>query len=136
MRLEPAGPEREPRAITAELFGGRFQGGGWVTLALPEFSVNGTLADVDLSRLAQEVARGGGIFAERSRRRSTCTAAGGSINGLGGRGRVHLSEADIYELPVMISMLKLLSIREPNTRRSSPVISFSASKARTSTSTR
>ena len=37
-----------------------------------------------------------------------------TVHGLGGRGRIWLREADVYELPVMVSLLKILSIREPN----------------------
>ncbi len=39
----------------------------------------------------------------------------GDMNSLSGLGDLRLSEADIYQLPAMVSMLKLLSIREPNT---------------------
>ena len=39
---------------------------------------------------------------------------GHDVRSLGGRGRVELHDADIYELPVMISLLKILSIREPD----------------------
>ncbi|MGO8745846.1 MAG: AsmA-like C-terminal region-containing protein [Thermoguttaceae bacterium] len=113
---QPAVPERQPRAITAELFGGRVQAGGWVTLALPEFDVGGTFANVDLSRLAQEAAPGRRNLRGKIAASISLHGTGRSANGLGGRGRVHLSEADIYELPVMISMLKLLNLREPNTK--------------------
>jgi len=39
---------------------------------------------------------------------------GTSRNALSGRGSLALSDADIYELPVMISLLKILSIRAPD----------------------
>ena len=38
-----------------------------------------------------------------------------NLNSLWGRGEFRLSEADIYELPAMVSLLKLLSIRRPDT---------------------
>jgi hypothetical protein len=40
--------------------------------------------------------------------------AGTSRNAISGRGSLRLSDADIYELPVMISLLKILSIRAPD----------------------
>lgn len=38
-----------------------------------------------------------------------------NLNLLWGRGEFRLSEADIYELPAMVSLLKILSIRRPDT---------------------
>ena len=39
---------------------------------------------------------------------------GRTLNGLEGSGRVWLRDANVYELPVMIAMLKILSFREPS----------------------
>ena len=36
-------------------------------------------------------------------------------NRLSGQGNIQLREADVYELPVMIRLLKILSIKRPNT---------------------
>ncbi len=41
------------------------------------------------------------------------TAAG--LHTLQGNGQVRLREADIYELPVMVQLLKVLSLRQPDT---------------------
>ena len=40
--------------------------------------------------------------------------SGRTRNSLSGSGRIRLSKADVYELPVMISLLKILSIRPPD----------------------
>jgi hypothetical protein len=40
---------------------------------------------------------------------------GSSLHDLGGRGTVQLRDADIYQLPAMVSLLKLLSVRLPDT---------------------
>ncbi|KKK56735.1 hypothetical protein LCGC14_3061560 [marine sediment metagenome] len=40
--------------------------------------------------------------------------SGRSINALAGQGNIRLRKADIYELPLMISLLKILSIRQPD----------------------
>jgi len=37
-----------------------------------------------------------------------------SSNAIGGQGKIQLGNANIYELPLMISMLKILSIRVPD----------------------
>jgi len=39
---------------------------------------------------------------------------GRSLNALAGHGNIRLRDADIYELPLMIALLKILSIREPD----------------------
>jgi hypothetical protein len=42
------------------------------------------------------------------------TGTGHTRNLLNGKGTIRLTEADVYELPVMLSMLKILSIRPPD----------------------
>ncbi len=42
------------------------------------------------------------------------SGAGWTRNALLGRGTIRLSEGNVYELPVMISLLKILSIRPPD----------------------
>ncbi len=113
---QPAASERAPRQITARLFGGNIGADGWVDLSGPRYEVRADLSGADLARLAEQVAPNhrnlrGTIAAE-----VTLRGAGRSLDGLGGGGRVQLREADIYELPAMVSLLKLLSIREPNTK--------------------
>ncbi len=113
-RKEAAGG-RNPRPITADLFGGKFVGDGWATLGPePRYAVNATLLDADLAQCAREVIAG------RQRLRGTITATadlsgrGWSRNSLAGRGTIRLSNGNVYELPVMISLLKILSIRPPD----------------------
>jgi hypothetical protein len=42
------------------------------------------------------------------------TGSGWSRNAMLGHGRIRLSEGNVYELPVMVSLLKILSIRPPD----------------------
>ena len=108
-------PAEQPRPLTGRLFDGAVMADGWVALgAIPRYRFTARLVQADLSRCAQEVMTGrqnlrGKVFASVDLRGS-----GRSINGLGGVGRIQLRDADIYELPVMISLLKILSIREPD----------------------
>jgi hypothetical protein len=115
----PAGaPPRtaeQPRPITANLFGGTLYGSGWVALgAEPRYAVHADLAQADLARCAQEVTAG------RQNLRGVIAAtidlhgSGHSCNAMGGQGSVWLRDADIYELPLMIALLKILSIRPPD----------------------
>jgi len=104
-----------PRPLTARLFGGTLYGDAWVALGeVPRYAIRAHLAQGDLSRVAREVIAGkqelrGAVYANVE-----LAGAGRSLNALGGRGRLWLRECDIYELPLMVRLLKILSIREPN----------------------
>jgi hypothetical protein len=106
---------RTPRSISANLFGGIISGDGQVALgAEPVYHLNAVLTHADLARLALEVIDGkqrlqGNIWAKVK-----LDGVGTNRNALSGRGSLALSDADIYELPVMISLLKILSIRAPD----------------------
>jgi hypothetical protein len=103
------------RPLTAQLFGGTLYGNAWADLGTSQrFELNATLSDADLGRLAQQWVPGrqnltGTILASISLR-----GQGRSLNALGGHGSVQLRNADIYELPVMIALLKILSVRSPD----------------------
>jgi len=111
-----ATPGQAPPRITAQAYGGQLAGDAWVTLdEVPRFFVRASLENADLKRCADELFRGpqdlrGVVAAEIN---LTGSAAGSHT--FQGTGTTHLRNADIYELPVMVSMLKLLSIREPDT---------------------
>jgi hypothetical protein len=45
---------------------------------------------------------------------STQLWGGEELHALRGEGRIRLREADVYELPVMVAMLKVLSVRAPD----------------------
>jgi hypothetical protein len=111
-----AGRESEKtRHVTARLFGGQIESDGWVALeGEPRFSLHADLSQADLSLCARELAPGqqklrGSIAATVDLR-----GTGKSTNTLGGNGSIRLTNGDIYELPLMISMLKMLSIRPPD----------------------
>lgn len=114
---EPADPNRRPRPLTASLFGGHLYGDIWVQLgSVPRFGLQATLSEADLSRCAKEVIVGrqnlqGKILATLELR-----GAGRSVHCLGGHGSIRLRDADVYELPLMISLLKILSVRPPDTK--------------------
>jgi len=106
---------RTPRPITAHLFGGKLNGDGWATLAAePRYALGATLIDADLARCAKEVMAG----RQRLRGKITATAdltgRGWTRNSLAGGGTIRLSDGDVYELPIMIALLKILSIRPPD----------------------
>jgi hypothetical protein len=107
--------QEKPRPVTARLFGGVFEGDGWVALGgEPRYGLRGTLAGADLARCAQEIMPGQQRLRGKIAAAVDLTGSGRSTNSLSGRGTIRLRDADVYELPVMIALLKLLSVRAPD----------------------
>jgi hypothetical protein len=104
-----------PRPLMAVAFDGAIYASGWVLFGPnPRYAISVAVNQADLSRCAQELtasrprATGRVIataeFSGSPRNRSTIV----------GRGRIELTQANIYELPVMLSLLKILSVRPPD----------------------
>ncbi len=100
--------------VTANLFGGVVSGDCRVRLgAVPQYHLVASLAGADLRQFAAENLSGptrlnGKILAnvdlQGSRGQHT----------LAGRGDIHLTDADVYELPLMVSLLKIVSAKRPD----------------------
>jgi hypothetical protein len=115
MLADQAPGGQAPRQITCRTLGGLLSLDGELGLA-PErgFRLQAALENADLAQIVQELAphqRGltGKVLAQLAlegypQARHTWR----------GSGRIHLREADIYELPLMVALLKLLSIQRPN----------------------
>lgn len=104
-----------PRQITCRTLGGLLSLDGELGLVAERgFRLQAALENADLAQIVQELAphqRGltGKVLAQLE--------LGGQCSARDtwrGSGRIHLREADIYELPLMVALLKLLSIRRPN----------------------
>jgi hypothetical protein len=107
--------DRVPRPITASALMGQLTASGELRLtAAGEFGVQMALENADLATVMSELAprqRGlsGKVFA--------LVNMGGTLEGAHtwrGKGQVRLRDADIYELPVMIATLKLLTVQRPD----------------------
>jgi hypothetical protein len=107
--------DRVPRSITASALLGQLSANGELKLStVGEFDVNLALENADLAAVVKELAPrqkglSGKVFG--------LVNMGGTLEGMHtwrGTGQVRLRDADIYELPVMISMLKLLSVQRPD----------------------
>lgn len=106
---------RVPREITASVFGGSLAVNGEMLLRSDApFALQASLDNGDLSQAARELA---------PRQRGVSGKVFGSVNMSGsahgmhtwrGNGHLRLRDGDIYELPVMIAMLKLLSVQRPD----------------------
>jgi len=111
----PLSSPRQPRPLTAKLFGGNVYGDGWIMLGPdPRYGLRATLSQADLSRLAQEVLAGRQNLRGKITATVNLRGAGRSLNALGGQGTIQLREGNVYELPLMIALLKILSIRPPD----------------------
>jgi len=108
--------EHQPRAVTANLYGGTVYGDGRVVLgAVPRYQFDATLSQADLAACAREMGAGKQNLSGKILAKVDLRGAGRTINSLEGGGRVSLRDANIYQLPLMISLLKILSIRQPDT---------------------
>ncbi len=113
---EHQAPQQRLRPLAGKIFEGMVYGNAWVTLGTePQYGLRVTLTDADLSRIAQEHIAGRQKLQGRVQATLNLRGAGRSLNRLSGEGSIRVQEADVYELPVMISLLKILSIKRPNT---------------------
>ena len=78
------------------------------------FAVSATLANADLERLAGDLS--GGPHRSKGRVHGTIEVRGSrsGMHSLGGEGQLRLTDADIYELPVMVALLKILRVKAPD----------------------
>jgi hypothetical protein len=105
----------QPRPITGRLFGGLVKGDAWVALEqVPSYLLQADLTQADLARFAKETMPGQQGLQGRLGAEIDLRGQGRTLNGLVGRGKVWLRDANVYELPVMIAMLKIVSVREPS----------------------
>ena len=106
---------RNPRRWQPKLFGGTLFADCQVIFGTtPQFQLRANLAEADLAQLAQEHISGQQQL--KGKVLATLQLQGNSKGPrtLLGSGSVRLDDADIYELPVMVQLLKILSIRAPD----------------------
>jgi hypothetical protein len=104
-----------PRRLTARLGGGSLQLDGSVAAGeAGRFTVAAALADADLGRLGADLI--GGPTASRGRVHGAVEVSGSraGTHSLSGRGQIRLREADLYELPVIVALLKILRVKAPD----------------------
>lgn len=121
--------EGEPRHVKARLGGGDLlldgaAGGG----TNDGFTLSASLVDADLERITDGSVRGlpaGKPFKGRVFAGLELSGSRAGSHSLSGRGQVRLRDADLYELPVVLAMLKVLRVKAPDLRAfGSSVIDF------------
>jgi hypothetical protein len=112
----PAGadPQAGSRRLAAKLAGGTLFVDGSVAAGDGGFAVTASLADADLERLAGDLGGGPHHYQGRVQGGIEIRGSRAGSHSLDGKGQVRLTDADIYELPVMVALLKILRVRVPD----------------------
>lgn len=108
-----SGIDGKPQSLTAKVFGGDFYT-DVVLLSgeIPRFSLFASLQNARLEQCG-ELTQSERLMGKLNLS-VNLWGVNGDMNSLSGRGVLLLKEADIYHLPTMVSMLKLLSVKEPS----------------------
>lgn len=104
-----------PRRISARVAGGTLLLDGSVAAGeAGGFALAASLGDADLERLAGDTLAAAHPY--RGRVFSTLEMSGSraGAHSLAGRGQVRLRDADIYELPMVVAMLKMFRVKAPD----------------------
>ncbi len=110
--IRPAGQSH----LVARFYGGTLWGDAWVTWGeQARFALRVLGEDVLLERLAREAFRGKQHLSGKCRGRLELRGTDRGIPSLVGRGHVQLREADVYQLPLLVAMLKVLQLQLPST---------------------
>lgn len=104
-----------PRHVTASVCGGGVQLDGR-SIVSPErpFELQATFVDGDLDRFAREVFTGQQRLTGKLYGQLALRGQRGGVHTLDGSGAIQLRDADIYQLPVMVALLKIVSVRVPD----------------------
>lgn len=110
----PVTSGQSPQRVTADLMGGKLLVDAKMRLQdTSPFVLQAAFTDGDLTELARQTGKPAGIsgsaFANLEIRGTTA-----GLHTLQGRGSVRLRDARVGELPVMVGLLKLLRVKEPN----------------------
>ncbi len=108
--------DQPPRPLTANVFGGILSADASLEFDgdLP-FRVQARLERGDLTQIARELAWKNQNIGGKANALLNLTGTPQGPHSWRGSGFVRLFEADIYEVPVMLGLLKILSVRRPDT---------------------
>lgn len=103
----------KPEPLTATLFGGRLAGNAQFSLHQNQpFQIQATLNDGDLQEFTFELAPSYEDIVGKGYGGIRITGDNTGTHSLRGEGQIRLVDAKISEIPVMLSMLKLLSVNQ------------------------
>jgi hypothetical protein len=103
------------RRLTAQVYDGAVTADAWVSFdVVPEYSAVAAVTGVDLNRMMKERINGELDYQGKLGATLTLNGKGRSLATLAGHGQVQITEANIYELPILVSMLKVLRNTSPD----------------------
>jgi hypothetical protein len=103
------------RHITANVYDGAMSSDGWVRFSvIPQYGADVAVTGADLSRLMIERFGGQQNFQGKVDAKLILRGEGSSTARLAGDGKINVREADIYELPLLMGLLKTLRTGAPN----------------------
>jgi hypothetical protein len=103
------------RRITANVYGGTIGSDAWVHFGvLPQYGVEAAVTGADLNRMIVERFGGRQSFQGKMDANLMLRGEGSSMARLTGDGNVHVRDANIYELPLLMGLLKVLRTGAPD----------------------
>jgi len=101
-----------PRRMTADAYGGSIAANVVVSHDIgPSYQIDLALGAADLARFANERLGGPTDMNGTVSGRLTLSGSGPALQSLQGTGELHVVDANIYKLPVLVSMLKVPNLR-------------------------
>lgn len=108
--------DQPPRSIVAQTCGGAVAMNANVMYdGYPRYGLTATIRDMDLARFANEQLNGQGDLSGRVDGELRLQGHGSSLYGMEGGGWLTVNDANLYELPLLVSLLKVLRNRAPDT---------------------
>ncbi len=102
------------RHLSAQVYDGSVESDAWVTFdGVPRYSATVSLRNADLLRVVRERFQGDQNFTGRVAANLTLAGQGRSQETMVGTGEVNITEANIYELPILVGLLKVLRSETP-----------------------
>jgi len=110
-----ADPQAAARRMTARVADGILEVDGSVAAGdAGAFAVTASLSNADLARVAGDMSGGPHHYQGRVHGGIEIRGSRAGTHSLVGRGQVKLTDADIYELPVTVALLKILRVKNPD----------------------
>jgi len=102
--------------VTARLYGGLLLADGWIEprADMVRYTMRAELRELDLQEFGRDAVTGVSDFAGKISAQGRLSGTSEGIRSLRGEGTLQLRDADIYQLPQMVTLLKVLRLKKPN----------------------
>ncbi|MCG8585563.1 MAG: AsmA-like C-terminal domain-containing protein [Pirellulales bacterium] len=108
--------DEKPRNLTAKTYGGSVAADGRVAFGrVPTWSVQASLSNADLRRFANDKLPGKQNIEGKAFGEVSLAGTSQGLHTMNGQGKFRIRNGKMYDLPLMLAMLKLLRVREPST---------------------